>query len=273
MNNLGRTRRVLYHLDKLQGRKGVVVCEGEKDVDRLWALGIPATTAPNGATTTPGRNWRPEYTEQLIEAGVKRLPVIPDNDKAGHVYASDAAAACHAVGIAVKVVELPGLPTKGDVSVWLDAGHTKEELVAVLKAAPLYEPAIEGDADGDRIEAPGVKQPPGRRRHPELSWPAPLAPAALVGVFGDIVRMVAPHTEADPVALLVHSLVAFGNIIGRHAYFMVGATRHNLNLFALMVGDTAKARKGTSQQEILRFFRALDSTWGEHQNSLWPVVW
>ena len=40
---------------------------------------------------------------------------------------------------------------------------------------------------------------------------------------------------------------------------MVGATRHNLNLFALMVGDTAKARKGTSQQEILRFFRALDS--------------
>ena len=28
---MNATRRVLYHLDKLQGRKGVVVCEGEKD--------------------------------------------------------------------------------------------------------------------------------------------------------------------------------------------------------------------------------------------------
>ena len=129
------------------------------------------------------------------------MPVIPDNDKAGHVYASDAAAACHAVGIAVKVVERTSDEGR---SVWLDAGHTKEELVAVLKAAPLYEPAIEGDADGDRIEAPGVKQ---RRRHPER-------PAALVGVFGDIVRMVAPHTEADPVVSRPLA-VAFGNMATR----------------------------------------------------------
>ena len=93
------------------------------------------------------------------------------------------------------------------------------------------------------------------------SWPSPLAPEALHGVFGDLVALVAPEAEAAPVALLLTALVAFGNITGRRAYFMVGATRHHMNLFALVVGDTAKARKGTSLQDIFRFFRQMDEAW------------
>ena len=251
--NLDDTRRVLYGLDKLQGRESAVLCEGEKDVDRLWALDLPATTTPDGAKRAAGKNWRAEYTDQLIEAGIERLVVIPDNDDVGRVYVRDAAVACHAAGIAVKVVELAELGPKGDVSDWLDAGHSRKELVGLLRTAPAYE-----------VEVADAEQPARRRRtRSGPSWPAPLAASAFHGVFGDIVRSVEPHTEADPVALLVQALVAFGNIIGRSAYFMVGATRHHFNLYALIVGDTAKARKGTSQQEILRFFRALDSEWAD----------
>ena len=197
--NLDGTRRVLYRLDELQGREAVVLCEGEKDADRLWSLGIPATTTRDGAKTQSGKNWRSEYTEQLVAAHVERVAATPDNDEAGRVYATDAAAACDAAGITAKVVDLPGVPPKGDVSDWLDAGHTKEELLALLRAAPVYGPDAVREADSasdDRVEdtdAGRRLRTPARRVAP--SWPAPLETAALHGVFGDIVRLVEPHTE------------------------------------------------------------------------------
>ena len=158
--NLDGTRRVLYRLDELQDREAVVLCEGEKDADRLWSLGIPATTTRDGAKTQPGKNWRSEYTEQLVAAHVERVAATPDNDEAGRVYATDAAAACDAAGITAKVVDLPGVPPKGDVSDWLDAGHTKEELLALLRATPAYDPDVAGDADGvsDRVNDQAKRQ-------------------------------------------------------------------------------------------------------------------
>ena len=57
-------------------------------------------------------------------------------------------------------------------------------------------------------------------------WPEPLGEIAFDGVAGDIVRKIASHTEADPVAVLIQWLVAAGNVIGRHCYFSVEATRH-----------------------------------------------
>jgi len=93
------------------------------------------------------------------------------------------------------------------------------------------------------------------------SWPDPLAPAALHGPAGDFVRIVAPHTEADPAALLLSFLVVFGNIIGHHAYFLAEADRHFSNLFAVIVGLTSKGRKGTSFGYIRDLFGQLDGSW------------
>ena len=72
----------------------MVLCEGEKDADRLWSPGIPATTTTDGAKTQSGKNWRSECIQQLVAAHVERVAATPDHDKAGWVYATDAAAAC-----------------------------------------------------------------------------------------------------------------------------------------------------------------------------------
>ncbi len=77
------------------------------------------------------------------------------------------------------------------------------------------------------------------------------------------VRMVEPHTEADSAALLVQFLVAFGNVIGRKAYYRAEADRHYANLFAVIVGQTAKGRKGTSLGQVQAIFRDIDETWCE----------
>jgi hypothetical protein len=59
----------------------------------------------------------------------------------------------------------------------------------------------------------------------------------------------------------VQLLVAFGNVIGRVPYFQVEADRHYTNLFVILVGETAKARKGVSFNQALRVFRLGDPGW------------
>jgi len=87
-------------------------------------------------------------------------------------------------------------------------------------------------------------------------WPAPPDPAAYHGLAGAIVERLAPNTEADPVAILTQLLVACGAMIGHSSFFQVEATRHHPNEFVLLVGDTAKARKGSSFDHVARLLTA-----------------
>jgi hypothetical protein len=93
------------------------------------------------------------------------------------------------------------------------------------------------------------------------SWPQRPGSEAFQGLAGEIVSMIEPHSEADPVALLSQFLVGFGNVIGRSAYFPVEADKHFTNLFAVLVGPTSKARKGSSLSQIKRLLREADTAW------------
>lgn len=103
----------------------VWVVEGEKDADRLAALGLVATTNHQGAnsTNTTWSRFSPAWF-----AG-RECFVLPDHDSGGRKHAAKVADYLRSFGAAsVKVVELPGLPVKGDVSDWLDLGHDLDEL-------------------------------------------------------------------------------------------------------------------------------------------------
>jgi Protein of unknown function (DUF3987) len=91
-------------------------------------------------------------------------------------------------------------------------------------------------------------------------WPT-LAPAAYHGLASEVVSTIMPHTEADPVALLLQYLVSFGNVIGRGRYYQAEETQHFGNLFAVLVGDTSKSRKGTSADRIHPILAAADPVW------------
>jgi hypothetical protein len=88
---------------------------------------------------------------------------------------------------------------------------------------------------------------------------------ALYGLAGQAVRTLAPHTEAQPEAILLQLLAAFGNVIGPGPHCMVGATRHTLNLFVVLVGESSKARKGTSWNQIARLFAEVDPAWTDNR--------
>jgi hypothetical protein len=125
-------RRVLYRLQELlQYPDGTVfVCEGEKDADRVASLG-------HCATTVAGGKWTDECVQAL--AGRDAL-IIEDNDEPGRKKALHAATLLHPVVKSVRIVPLPGLPEGGDVSDWLDAGHTSEELVDFSLGEPIWTP-------------------------------------------------------------------------------------------------------------------------------------
>jgi len=122
--NLDGVRRVPYRLPQtLQGvAEGhlIYLVEGEKDANALVSLGLHATCNSGGA-----EKWWDECTEALRGADVVMLP---DNDKAGRGHV--ALVSKHLKGIAksVRVLELPKLPEKGDVSDWLATGGSREAL-------------------------------------------------------------------------------------------------------------------------------------------------
>ena len=89
-------------------------------------------------------------------------------------------------------------------------------------------------------------------------WPAPIAEQALHGPAGEFVRMVEPHTEADPIALLIQLLVAFGVAAGRHAHLRIEASRHYPNQFCVLVGASGKGRKGSSWDHVEHLLGAAD---------------
>ena len=92
-------------------------------------------------------------------------------------------------------------------------------------------------------------------------FPEPLSEVAFQGLVGDIVGRIEPHTEADRVALLIQGIAAFGSVIGRNAFIIADGSRHAMNLFAVLVGESSKARKGTSWQHVLRVFEHADEEW------------
>ena len=100
----------------------------------------------------------------------------------------------------------------------------------------------------------------GQDPNPPDPWPV-LAPVAFHGLAGEVVARLSPHTESDPVALLVQYLTSFGNAIGRLPYYQVEDDRHFGNLFVVLVGETSKSRKGTSAGRIRAIFDIADPDW------------
>jgi hypothetical protein len=92
------------------------------------------------------------------------------------------------------------------------------------------------------------------------TWPV-MAGAAYHGIAGDVVETISPHSEADPVALLLQFLTLTGNSIGREPYYQVESDRHHSNLNCVLVGASSKARKGTSMGRIRAVLSAADEPW------------
>ena len=121
--------KIPYRLPELIASQhdDVLIVEGEKDADNVAALGFTVTTNSEGAG---------KFTADLAEYFKgKKAYILPDNDEAGAKHAQQVSALLVDVARSVRVVNFPGLPPKGDVSDWIAAGGTTEQLVELARLA------------------------------------------------------------------------------------------------------------------------------------------
>ena len=157
--SLEGVRKVLYRLPRIITAQVVFITEGEKDADAIAALeltfndrSIIATCNFDGAG-----KWRDEYGPYL--AG-KRVVIFPDNDDAGRAHAKTVAASAIKFARSVKVVMLPDLPEKGDISDYLQT-HTKEDLLKAVKEASPFREVTAAPAESPFFVAPSRILPEG----------------------------------------------------------------------------------------------------------------
>src|SRR5262245_19522985 len=249
--NVQGTRRVPYGLPDLvkavAAGETVYIPEGEKDVDNLRAIGLAATTNPGGIN-----KWRNEYSQHLRGADVV---VLPDNHAEGREHGDQVVASLRGIAKRIRVLDIgkhwTGCPNKGDISNWLAAGNSAEKLKAIVDALPDVSAPTDNPRSGAAQVEPHLAEP---------AWPA-MDNAAYYGLAGEVVEIIKPHTEADPVAILIQFLTCAGSIVGRCPYYQVEGTRHHANLFAVLVGESSKARKGTSWDRISGIVKIADDHW------------
>jgi len=137
VHHLKGVKRVLYNLPAVAAATEVDITEGEKDADALNNLGRTATTT--GSATT----WKDAYSDAFND---KTVNIFPDNDKEGAKYASNVALSLFGKAKSIKIVQFPDIPDHGDVSDWLDKGHTVAELRQLIDTtAPLERESLLAD--------------------------------------------------------------------------------------------------------------------------------
>lgn len=133
--------RVLYKLPEAAqaANKGerLFIVEGEKDCDTLFEYGFIATTSDAGGGLHGRGKWPASCNSHLKGADIY---IIPDNDEAGMQHAQGVALSLYNSGINCKIMELPGLEAKGDVTDWFEAGATPEMLIELTKEITYWNP-------------------------------------------------------------------------------------------------------------------------------------
>jgi hypothetical protein len=137
VNNMNGITPLPYRLPELLAdpEATVFIPEGEKDCDSLGELGFVATCNHMGAG-----KWRNEISRWL--AG-RHVVLLPDNDAPGRAHANDVAHKLAGIAASVRVLELPGLQPKGDVSNWIAAGGTQSDLEVLADATGPFRPRRE----------------------------------------------------------------------------------------------------------------------------------
>jgi hypothetical protein len=247
--NLKGVRRVLYRLPEVIAASAICVAEGEKDCDNLVKLGFVATTNPMGAG-----KWRDQYSETLRGKDVVVFGDVGDEDGAGERHTNQVIESLVGKAKSIKRVTLPdGFHDVSDYIASLPhetAGETIRRLIDETPEIDLAagEPLKDGEPGKGAQAGPADDTPEGDFTplggSAEIAYPSPPDDAAYYGLAGDIVRRIEPHTEADPVALLVQILVVFGNVIGRSAHMRPCTSQICLRFLSGLLPRVAKALPG-----------------------------
>lgn len=252
-------QRPLYNLTSLAVASDdapVLLVEGEKTADAAQVLfpHCAVLTWSGGAKAVGKADWSPL-------AG-RAVTIWPDNDDPGFKAALEIASLLKSTAASIRLV-LPSasLPEKWDVADPAPEGFNPhaalQDALTVEDFSRSVSSRMGGLATAIQVDTP---PPPDTddlilKEWPRFSWDA------CPGLLGDFVRLATRNSEADPAAVCITALVRFGaeaysygGRAGLGPHFYIGETIHPPRLFAVICGNSSKARKGTSRHPVTKLF-------------------
>ncbi|PZR80336.1 MAG: hypothetical protein DLM65_08485 [Candidatus Aeolococcus gillhamiae] len=241
----GVEERVPYRLPELLAESGRVIfwVEGEKAADRLVALGLLATTTAGGA-----KSFAKHAIAYAEHVHGRRVVILPDHDPDGRTYGASVASALAAVDCDVRLVDLPELPPKGDVSDWLDAGHGIAELNRLVASAPTW-PVTQAFAPTAPEEKAAVTAHPASEIwHKVIPLDdryrrAPFPVHALPGWLAEWVQAIAAATQTPADLAAMFGLAVVSAAAGRCIVVeLMPEWREPVNLYIVMVAESGERK-------------------------------
>jgi hypothetical protein len=229
----------LYGIDRLNGSATVILVEGEKAAEALFAAGIQAVGTVTGASGTPG-------AIPLAELTGLRVHVWPDNDGVGRSHMARTGGALVGIAAAVSIIDWSDAPEHGDAADFLAAGGARKGVEALVAAAlPLPASAAPGPA---HVRSEPWEPPLSLDRRADLpAFPIAGLPDWLRSFV--LAEVEATQTPVDMAAMFV--LAALATVAAGHAQVEpeVGWFE-GLNLF-IVVAMEPGSRKSAVHRDII----------------------
>jgi hypothetical protein len=223
------SKYVPYCFDRAKEQKNLVLVESVTDAALAQVRGDKRVFACVAAQLSEGQ------VKTLKRHGVKSVTICLDPDSAGDRGIESCCRQLSEAGI--KALVAPRLPDGQDPDEFIQQHGVDAWREHIAKAVQDSRESIEDDCDFE------IK-----------TWPT-LPPAVLTGIAGEVVELATRKSEADPAAVLATFICRAAAEFGPKPYIMVGDSRHSARVNAVIVGNSAKARKGTSGKPIIRIFR------------------
>jgi hypothetical protein len=262
-----KDKRPLFGLDILAAKsnKAVFIVEGEKCAEALHHLEFVAVTSLSGSNAVDKADWTPLK-------GRKHIHLLPDNDGPGQKYMASVAGILRGLdpGVDIRVVELPGLPDKGDVIDWMrrwcpgngwdgystpaNATELRDKFEKAVRTfagrmpgAPAPTPVARAVGGGNVVLMPKRDERAGEDEGPlpltrELPAPNSFPLDALGSVLGGAARIIREVVQA-PAAICGQGVLAGAALaVQPHANFELDGRNRPISLYFCTVGDTGERK-------------------------------
>lgn len=252
--------RPLYGLPKLAALSdaSVLLVEGEKTADAAQAY-FPhhaALTWSGGSNAVGKADFSPLQGREVV--------IWPDNDEPGFAAALELARILDGTAQSIAIVQPPDtLPDGWDLADQTEPGFLPQ--VHIETAMPVSEFSRRAAKRYPSL-APSISIPdipaPDAEDITIKEWPV-FSFDACPGILGEFVNLATRDSEADPAAVAITTLVRFcaevyghtpANGSGQGPHLYIGETIHPPRLFAVICGNSSKARKGTSRHPVTKLF-------------------
>lgn len=254
--SLNNIKTYLFNLPQVIAHQNILYVEGEKDVRTLKQYGFTATTNPLGVN-----GWKDEYKEYLTG---KNVILIPDNDKPGMKLMAQVAESIQNCAMSVKILILPGLADKEDVTDWFKNSRANtairlrdlifEESRSITEVEQLFVSLAEPDPISGT-----PKKPPEYKFREHNPFPMHI----FKGADKNFIDIYSKNLESPPQYFGMAYLTMLGHMISPHVRF---STELDIQprLYTLILGQSGTVRKSTAMTLVHKLFNsALKNT--EHE--------